>query len=179
MEPSCERVAALVYSVNPALSVAQVKDIILSTADPVPSLAGKTVTGGRLNAADAVNATVPSAAAPVLPVFGRPVLASNARGLVERTRLGPAFPSPANPEVWIPYQLANASDVSVRIYAATGNLVRTLELGHQTAGVYESKSVAAHWDGRNTQGEVVPSGVYFYTLTASDFTATRKLLIVR
>ena len=87
------------------------------------------------------------------------------------------YPNPFNPETWIPYQLAESAEVTVHIYAATGILVRTLTLGHQAAGVYQSRSRAAYWDGRNEMGESVASGVYFYTLTAGDFAATRKMLI--
>ena len=87
------------------------------------------------------------------------------------------YPNPFNPETWIPYQLAKSTDVNITIYAADGTLVRTLALGHQAAGVYQSKGRAAYWDGTNAQGEPVASGVYFYTLTAGEFRATRKLLI--
>ena len=89
----------------------------------------------------------------------------------------PNYPNPFNPETWIPYQLSEPADVSISIYAADGKLVWTLELGHQPVGIYESWSRAAYWDGKNTLGEPVASGVYFYTLTAGDFTATRKMLI--
>ena len=87
------------------------------------------------------------------------------------------YPNPFNPETWIPYQLAKPADVTVRIYAANGAVVRTLALGHQAAGRYQRRSQAAYWDGKNQLGESVASGVYFYTLTAGDFTATRKMLI--
>ena len=87
------------------------------------------------------------------------------------------YPNPFNPETWIPYQLSESADVSVSIYAVDGHLVRRLDLGHQSAGVYRSRSRAAYWDGRNALGEPVASGVYFYTLTAGEFTATRKMLI--
>lgn len=87
------------------------------------------------------------------------------------------YPNPFNPETWIPYQLAIPADVSISIYAADGKLVRTLNLGHQPVGIYHQRSRAAYWDGRNTQGEPVASGVYFYTLIAGDFTASRKMLI--
>ena len=93
------------------------------------------------------------------------------------TVLLPNYPNPFNPETWIPYHLSTSANVTVRIYAADGGLVRTLVLGHQAAGIYESRSRAAYWDGRNQLGESVASGVYFYTLTAEDFAATRKLLI--
>ncbi len=99
------------------------------------------------------------------------------RPLPERTVLLPNYPNPFNPETWLPYELSAAADVSISIYAADGRLVRTLDLGHQAAGTYESRGRAAYWDGRNALGEVVASGVYFYTLTAGDFSATRKMLI--
>ena len=94
-----------------------------------------------------------------------------------KTVLLPNYPNPFNPETWIPYQLAESAGVTVSIYAADGKLVRSLDLGHQPVGIYESRSRAAYWDGRNALGEPVASGVYFYTLTAGDFTATRKMLI--
>ena len=97
----------------------------------------------------------------------------------KNTRLMPNYPNPFNPETWIPYQLAKPAEVTVTIYTADGKLVRRLSLGHQSAGVYERKGRAGYWDGRNTQGEPVASGVYFYTLTAGDFTATHKMLIRR
>ena len=87
------------------------------------------------------------------------------------------YPNPFNPETWIPYKLAKPAEVTVTIHAADGRLIRTLALGHQPAGVYQSKNRAAYWDGKNELGESVASGVYFYTLKAGDFTATRKMLI--
>ena len=93
------------------------------------------------------------------------------------TRLLANYPNPFNPETWIPYQLVKPAKVTLYIYAVDGTLVRTLALGHQSAGVYHNKSRAAYWDGRNEQEEHVASGIYFYTLSAGDFTATRKMLI--
>ena len=95
----------------------------------------------------------------------------------EKTALLSNYPNPFNPETWIPYKLAKPAEVMVTIYAADGKLVRTMQLGHQPAGVYQVKSRAAYWDGKNELGESVASGVYFYTLTVGDFTATRKMLI--
>ena len=87
------------------------------------------------------------------------------------------YPNPFNPETWIPYQLSEAAEVTVTIHASDGKLVRTLEVGQLPAGIYQMKGRAAYWDGRNAQGEPVASGVYFYTLTAGDFSATRKMVI--
>ena len=97
----------------------------------------------------------------------------------KETALLPNYPNPFNPETWIPYQLAKPTDVSISIHAADGRLVRTLDLGHQPVGIYHGKSRAAYWDGKNEIGESVASGLYFYTLTAGDFTATRKMLILK
>ncbi|MYB93096.1 T9SS type A sorting domain-containing protein [Candidatus Poribacteria bacterium] len=104
----------------------------------------------------------------------------------KETALLPNYPNPFNPETWIPYQLATPAEVSLKIYDIQGRVVRDLDLGHQRAGMYHTRSRAAYWDGRNAVGEPVASGVYFYTLstestrdsvTAGEFTATRKLLI--
>ena len=97
----------------------------------------------------------------------------------ETTALLPNYPNPFNPETWIPYHLAKDAEVVLRIYDVRGVVVRELMLGHQRAGVYASRVRAAYWDGRNQLGEKVASGLYFYTLTADDFTATRKLLIAK
>ena len=97
--------------------------------------------------------------------------------LPDKTQLLANYPNPFNPETWIPYQLAKDTDVTLHIYAVNGTLVRTLALGHQPVGMYQRRSRAAYWDGRNALGEPVASGVYFYTFTAGDFTATRKMLI--
>ena len=95
----------------------------------------------------------------------------------KETTLLPNFPNPFNPETWMPYQLAEDSNVTLIIRSSDGQPVRRLTLGHQVAGTYYSRSRAAYWDGRNASGESVASGIYFYTLTAGDFTATRKMLI--
>ena len=102
-----------------------------------------------------------------------PIIAS----LPDDTQLLANYPNPFNPETWIPYQLTDASDVKITIYDVRGILVRVLPFGHQTAGYYTSRSRAAYWDGRNSAGEKVASGLYFYTITAGDFNATRKMLI--
>ena len=95
----------------------------------------------------------------------------------EETALLHNYPNPFNPETWVPYQLAKPAEVTLTIYATNGAIVRTLALGHQPAGIYQTRTRAAYWDGKNDLGEPVASGVYFYTLTAGDFNATRKMLI--
>ncbi len=97
----------------------------------------------------------------------------------KETALLPNYPNPFNPETWIPYRLAEDAFVTVTIYDQLGRVVRQLNVGYQTASVYEHRSKAIYWDGRNEVGDKVASGIYFYTLTAGDFSATRKMLILK
>ncbi len=97
----------------------------------------------------------------------------------EETALLANYPNPFNPETWIPYQLAESGEVTLKIYDINGKMVRRLEVGYKAAGMYKSRSRAAYWDGRNGLGESLASGVYFYTLTAGEFTATRRMLILK
>ena len=97
----------------------------------------------------------------------------------ETTMLLPNYPNPFNPETWIPYQLANASDVQITIYDTRGIVVRTLELGHQSAGYYTSRDRAVYWNGRNGLGEKVASGIYFYQLQTDNISPLRKMVILK
>ena len=97
----------------------------------------------------------------------------------ETTALLPNYPNPFNPETWIPYKLAESADVMITIYDTGGQVVRRFDVGHQNAGRYVKRSRAAYWDGKNSLGEPVASGLYFYTLTAGKYVATRRLLILK
>ena len=96
-----------------------------------------------------------------------------------KTRALPNFPNPCNPETWIPYHLGKPSDVKITIYAMSGEVVRTLALGHKLSGSYQTKGQAAYWDGTNEHGETTASGVYFYKFAADDFSAVRKMLVLK
>ncbi len=115
--------------------------------------------------------------------FGAPIGPTNKQltflGKVKHTALFQNYPNPFNPETWIPYQLAEPSDVTLTIYNAKGEHLRTIALGRKPAGIYQAKADAIHWDGRNDKGELSPSGIYFYTLQASEFLARGKMLLVK
>ncbi|MCG9126870.1 PD40 domain-containing protein [Candidatus Poribacteria bacterium] len=87
------------------------------------------------------------------------------------------YPNPFNPETWIPYQLAKPADVRISIFSFDGTLVRLLNIGNQSEGMYLNRNDSAYWDGKNELGESVASGIYFYTLSAGDFSATRRMVI--
>ena len=97
----------------------------------------------------------------------------------ETTALLPNYPNPFNPETWIPYHLANTSNVQIIIYDTKGRVVRTLALGHQTAGYYTDRNRAAYWNGRNGLEESVASGVYFYQLKTDATSYLRKMVILK
>lgn len=140
----------------------------LLATDTQACLTGKTVDGKNIKGYDAVR---------MVPPKGKPAPEALEALLVSEAL--PAYPQPSNPETWIPFKLAQGSEVMVTIYDTGGRLIRSLALGYHSPGIYVETAKAAHWDGKNEKGEDVSSGVYFYTIQAGDFTATRKVLIVR
>ncbi|MFQ6041923.1 MAG: right-handed parallel beta-helix repeat-containing protein [Candidatus Poribacteria bacterium] len=106
-------------------------------------------------------------------------LLSNQQPIPVYTALHQNYPNPFNPETWLPYQLATDSPVMISIYNAKGQVVRTITLGNKPAGVYMTKDRAAYWNGRDRLGQKVSSGVYYYTLQARKFIATRKMVIMK
>ena len=149
----------------------KVVTVVLPEPSPAPSLQARTLEGyieqlKALKNPDAV----------VLRLIQK--LENRLAALVpQQTTLLPNYPNPFNPETWIPYQLAEAAEVTVTVYAADGRVVRRFAIGHRQAGYYTDKARAAYWDGRNAAGEPVASGVYFYVFRAGNFHTTRKMLL--
>jgi len=100
-------------------------------------------------------------------------------GILKRAALYQNYPNPFNPDTWVPYQLNFPTEVVIHIYAQSGQLIRTLHLGHKERGIYLEKSQAGHWDGRNEAGEQVASGIYFYQLGAGDFSQIRRMTVLK
>ena len=100
-------------------------------------------------------------------------------GAIKRTSLMQNFPNPFNPETWIPYSLAEAANVTVRVYNIKGELIRSLNVGMQSAGLYANRQRAAYWDGKDNTGQPVASGIYFYQLLADDFSETRRMVVMK
>jgi hypothetical protein len=100
-------------------------------------------------------------------------------GKPKRNALLQNYPNPFNPETWIPYRLTKNEMVSIDIYDASGSLIRRLTPGFKSAGFYHSRKKAAYWDGNNSLGERVTSGVYFYQLTTKSFQQTRRLVVLK
>jgi hypothetical protein len=106
-------------------------------------------------------------------------LVSHTRIIPSSSWLGQNYPNPFNPETWLPYALSESSEVTIKIYDVHGSLVNMLHIGHKPAGVYDTKNLAAYWDGRNDAGERVSSGLYFYKLTAGQFTQVKRMVILK
>ena len=115
--------------------------------------------------------------------FSNSISISRSNGLIEvlpaKTALLANYPNPFNPETWMPYSLKLDANVMIMIYNIKGTAIRTLDLGSQKAGFYISKEKSAYWDGKDSLGEKVASGLYFYQLKAGDFSATRRMVIVK
>ena len=147
-------------------------DIIKSTSHPEEVIAVQRALGGLETVREK------SHNVKITIQFLRAWLAS-ANQNVRETKLLPNYPNPFNPETWIPYQLAEAADVSVKIYDVGGRLVRTIPVGFKPVGYYLTRERAAYWDGRNEIGESVSSGVYFVQFVVGEFTATQRVVIVK
>ena len=115
----------------------------------------------------------------MMPMGGAPEKSVVSKSDKPQNALLQNYPSPFNPETWIPFQLAEDVDVKIKIYNSVGSLVRSLDLGKKPAGYYTNKGKAAYWDGKNEAGEHVANGLYFYTIKAGDFTDTRKMTMLK
>ncbi|MDE0685117.1 MAG: T9SS type A sorting domain-containing protein, partial [Candidatus Poribacteria bacterium] len=167
------------FDIRQAVSVSGIDGVIIPWHEPDKKsdtqITVKLEFDGNINADSTLTFTIGAGA---IANYNGPALTAQITVTADRENaLLANFPNPFNPETWIPYHLAKPTEVTITIYAVNGQVVRELELGHQPAGIYQTRSQAAYWDGRNQFGEPVSSGLYFYTLTAGDFTATRKMLI--
>ena len=88
--------------------------------------------------------------------------------------LGQNMPNPCVSSTRIRFAVARIGHVSIKVYNAMGQLVRVLENKRMEPGRYSTR-----WDGANRAGQKVSAGVYFCTMQAGDFSATRKVLVLR
>ncbi|MCC7429401.1 T9SS type A sorting domain-containing protein, partial [bacterium] len=89
-------------------------------------------------------------------------------------QLNQNFPNPFNPSTTISYTLVKANDVKLEVFNAKGELVRTLVSEKQNEGSHTS-----NWNGKDERRNTVSSGVYFYKLTAGNYTQTNKMILLK
>lgn len=99
--------------------------------------------------------------------------------LPSRSELLQNYPNPFNPSTWIPFVLGKESHVVIHIYNDMGQLVRTFDLGTRKPGSYISEGRAVYWDGMNSQGESVASGVYLCEIRTDNVVAVRRMLLIK
>jgi len=134
----------------------------------------ETVSVGELN--DINDARQIATSGPGGPVLLTPIVVSAAGDGTPGMELELSnFPNPFNPSTMIRYQVPRVSDVTLRIYNVPGRLIRTLvDLNAHAAG---SNTVV--WDGRDDRDGIVPSGVYFYRITAGSQSETRRMVLLK
>jgi len=89
------------------------------------------------------------------------------------------YPNPFNAETFLPLALSKPEHVVITICDPMGRLVRKLNLGYKKAGYYLDRDKAAYWDGKNDEGEVMPSGLYFYLFDAGNIRTTKKIILLK
>jgi hypothetical protein len=94
--------------------------------------------------------------------------------VTQKTFLGANYPNPFNPTTTIAFDLAAAGNVSLEVFNIRGQKVTTLVNDEFTAGLH-----MVNWDGVDSYGRSVSSGIYFYKMTTDDFTATRKMILMK
>ncbi|MEW5922474.1 MAG: S8 family serine peptidase [Candidatus Zixiibacteriota bacterium] len=101
--------------------------------------------------------------------------------IIDQTRILPKnftlhqnYPNPFNPTTVINFDIDRATDMELSVFNTLGQKVATLFEGHAAAGSYQ-----VVWDGTNKSGQMVASGIYFYKLTAAEYSETRKMLLVK
>lgn len=92
----------------------------------------------------------------------------------DKFRVQQNYPNPFNPTTLIRYDLPDAQDVSIVVYNALGQAVRTLLSARQPAGNY-----SVTWDARNGGGVIVSSGTYYYMVKAGQFTTIKKMVFLK
>jgi len=108
---------------------------------------------------------------PTPPIVG---IADNADHLSKTFRLYQNYPNPFNPATTIKYSVLKPSQVELKIYNALGQLVATLVDKYQTTGEY-----SAVWDGKDGDGNLLASGIYFYRIQMGEFNAVRKMTYLK
>ena len=90
------------------------------------------------------------------------------------TALMQNFPNPFNPSTTLAFDVAQAGNVTIQVYDVSGRLVATLLDSHKEIGSHR-----VEWNGKNTSGSLVPSGMYFYRMKTAGFEVTKKMILVR
>ncbi|MCK5051826.1 MAG: T9SS type A sorting domain-containing protein [Candidatus Cloacimonetes bacterium] len=94
--------------------------------------------------------------------------------IVAATQLNSNYPNPFNPVTNISYSIVETGNVTIEVYNLRSQLVKTLVNDVKGTGDY-----TATWDGTDNSNKLVSSGVYFYKMKTSNYTATKKMILMK
>ncbi|MCK4640437.1 MAG: T9SS type A sorting domain-containing protein, partial [Candidatus Marinimicrobia bacterium] len=118
---------------------------------------------------------VENALTPIFTWWGEPVLGVEKINTMPKAyALNQNYPNPFNPTTSIAYSIPENAHVKLTIYNMLGQQIRTLVDNRQTAHSYR-----ATWDATDSFGNSVPSGIYFYTIEANNYFATKKMVLLK
>lgn len=90
------------------------------------------------------------------------------------TKLFSAFPNPFNPSTNLRYSMKEAGDVRIEVYNVKGQILKTFESNHNQPGYYQ-----VNWDGRDANGRLAGTGVYFYRMISGKYSSTKKMVLAK
>ena len=90
------------------------------------------------------------------------------------TKLFSAFPNPFNPSTNLRYSMKEAGDVRIEVYNVKGQILETFNNSHNQPGYYQIS-----WDGRDANGSLVGTGLYFCRMTSGKYTSTKKMILAK
>lgn len=93
---------------------------------------------------------------------------------IKESHLYPNFPNPFNPVTSIQFTLSETSEMAITIFDINGRQVRKLIQGTVVSGLH-----SLEWNGRDEQGNILPSGIYFYQLKTSEWTETKRMILIK
>ena len=106
--------------------------------------------------------------------FFGPIRIEGIAALPTEYTLSQNYPNPFNPETTFNYEVPASADVTIEVFSLIGQKIITLEKRFHEAGWYQ-----ASWNGLDSYGNPVPSGVYFLSMDAESFRQVRKMTMMR
>jgi hypothetical protein len=149
-----------------AIAVNQAQNAVVNVGDIIQVQMGDQRWRYRLSPQDLDNA------------FAKLELTEDLR-LPNQTALLQNYPNPFNPETWIPFHLAQDSQVKIQIYSIDGRQIQSMDMGMMLAGKYIDRQSAVYWNGRTDVGEQVSSGIYYIQLLTDDISDMRRMVILK
>ena len=140
----------------------------------VYGISGETLSGDKIHLFTSNNYEIKSSH--IVNIIGESMSVNRANELLPDTfNLSQNFPNPFNPNTSIQFTLGTGEMVSLNIFDIQGRLVNSLI----NSNYYNSGTYNLIWNGKNSMGIQVPSGMYFYKLVSKNYTLTKKMILMK